>query len=183
MDSLTPDPILARSRSPSRRNRAAMAVLCLLVLAAIGATVWLWPAKKNPATTHNRDASQAIPVLVATAEHRDMPIMLDGLGTVQAYNTVTIKTMVDGPLVAVNFVEGQPVRKGDVLAKIDPRSFQAALDQVTAKKAQDEALLANAKVDLVRYQKLVSNNYTSAQQSDTQKALVAQYARALVRAW
>ena len=119
-------------------------------------------------------AGQPIPVVVAPAEQRDVPIYLDGLGTVQAFYTVTIHTMVDGPLVAVDFKEGQDVHKGDVLAQVDPRTYQAALDQVTAKKAQDEAQLANARVDLARYQKLVATNYTTAQQADTQKALVAQ---------
>jgi len=113
-------------------------------------------------------------VVVATADRRDVPVYQDGLGTVQAYYTVTVHTMVDGPLLSVNFREGQAVHKGDVLAQIDPRSFQAALDQAVAKKAQDEALLANARVDQARYQKLVANNYTSSQQADTQKSLVAQ---------
>ncbi len=178
MDSVTPNPILDRPPTPpvrrSRLGRAIMVVLCLLVVAAMAATIWLWPARKD-APPRSRGAGQTVPVLVATAERRDMPILLDGLGTVQAFNSVTIKTVVDGPLIAVNFAEGQLVHKGDLLARVDSRSYQAAYDQVVAKKAQDEALLANARADLVRYQKLVSNNYTSAQQSDTQKALVAQY--------
>jgi multidrug efflux system membrane fusion protein len=100
---------------------------------------------------------------------------LDGLGTVQAFYTVTMKAMVDGPLTSVNFQEGQDVHKGDVLAQIDPRTYQAALDNAVAKKAQDQAQLANARLDLARYQKLVANNYTSAQQADTAKAQVAQF--------
>lgn len=151
-----------------------MVLLCLLVIAAIGATIWLWPKHSSAPTERNRNAGQAIPVLTAAATQKDMPIFLDGLGTVQAFYTVTIKAMVDGPLIAVNFTEGQDVRKGDVLAQIDPRPYQAALDQAVAKKAQDEALLANARLDLTRYQKLVSNNYTSAQQADTARAQVAQ---------
>jgi multidrug efflux system membrane fusion protein len=82
--------------------------------------------------------------------------------------------MVDGPLLSVNFTEGQNVKKGDVLAQIDPRTYQAALDQASAKKAQDEAQLANARLDLARYTKLAANNYTSAQQADTARAQVAQ---------
>ncbi len=115
-----------------------------------------------------------MPVLIATAETQNVPIMLPALGTVQAFSTVTIKPMVDGPLTEVDFKEGQMVHKGDVLARIDPRIYQAALDAAVAKKAQDEANLANAKVDLARYDKLVENKYASAQQAATQKALVAQ---------
>jgi multidrug efflux system membrane fusion protein len=103
-----------------------------------------------------------------------VPIFLDALGTVQAFNTVTIKPMVDGPLLAVNFAEGEVVKKGDLLARIDPRTYQAALDQAVAKKAQDEAQLANARLDLARYTKLVANNYASTQQADTARAQVAQ---------
>ena len=156
-----------------------MPLLCGLVVVAIVSVVKFWPARED-AATRNRFAGLPVPVLVGLAERRDMPIVLDALGTVQAFNSVTIKPVVDGPLVAVNFTEGQMVRKGDVLARIEPRAFQAALDLAMAKQAQDEALLANAKVDLARYQRLASNNFTSAQQSDTQRALVAQY-EALVR--
>jgi multidrug efflux system membrane fusion protein len=172
MDSLTREP--ADLLTHTRSRRWLMVVLCLLVAAGIGYAIWFWPAGSTDQATRSRNANQPIPVLVATAEQKDVPIYLDGLGTVQAYNTVTVKAMVDGPLVAVNFVEGQDVKKGDVLAQIDPRTYQAALDQATAKKAQDEAQLANARLDLARYQKLAANNYTSAQQSDTARAQVAQ---------
>ena len=128
-----------------------MVVLCLLVIAGIGYAIWFWPAGSADQAARNRNANQPIPVLVATAEQKDVPIYLDALGTVQAFNTVTVKAMVDGPLIAVNFTEGQDVKKGDVLAQIDPRTYQAALDQATAKKAQDEAQLANARLDLARY--------------------------------
>jgi membrane fusion protein, multidrug efflux system len=176
MDSLPPNRIdlEAPPRTGRRRTRWVMVLLCLLAVAAIVGVVLYRPTAPTT-TARNRSQSQTVPVLTAAVEKRDVPILLDALGTVQAFNTVTVKTMVDGPLVAVNFAEGQMVHKGDVLARIDPRSFQAAYDQVVAKKAQDEALLANARVDLTRYQKLASNNYTSTQQADTQKALVAQY--------
>jgi membrane fusion protein, multidrug efflux system len=171
MDALTREPATTATRP--RARRLVMLLASVALIAAVGATLWFWPStSNNPAK--DRFANEPIPVLVATATRRDVPIYLDGLGTVQAFYTVTIKPMVDGPLVAVDFHEGEDVRKGDVLARIDPRTFQAALDQTTAKKAQDEALLANARVDLTRYQKLVSNAYTSAQQADTQKSLVAQ---------
>ena len=171
MDSLTREPA-DLVREPRTRRGVSM-LLGVLVLAGIGAAIWFWPGAGGGGIK-NRSATQPIPVLVATAEQKDVPIYLDGLGTVQAFNTVTIKPMVDGPLISVNFKEGQEVKQGDVLAKIDPRTYQAALDQAAAKKAQDAAQLANARLDLARYQKLVANNYTSAQQADTAKALVAQ---------
>ncbi len=172
MDALTRGPVEVVTRGRSRSW--AMIALSLLVLAAIAGAIWFWPAGLVNKPAHNRKPAEAIPVVVTPAVQRDVPIYLDGLGTVQAFYTVTIRTMVDGPLVAVDFKEGQDVRKGEVLAQVDPRTFQAALDQVTAKKAQDEAQLANARVDLARYQKLVATNYTTGQQADTQKALVAQ---------
>jgi multidrug efflux system membrane fusion protein len=172
MDSLTREPLDLTTRSRSRRW--LMVLLCLLVVAGIGYAIWFWPAGTGSQTARNRNANQPVPVLVATAEQKDVPIYLDALGTVQAFNTVTVKPMVDGPLLSVNFKEGQDVRQGDVLAQIDPRTYQAALDQAVAKKAQDEAQLANARLDLARYTKLAANNYTSGQQADTARAQVAQ---------
>ena len=116
-----------------------------------------------------------IPVLVAPVETADVPITADVLGTIQATNTVTVKSQVDGKLIGLDFQDGQDVRKGDVLARVDPATFQAAYDQARAKKAQDDAQLANAQSDLVRYQKLAATQYGSAQQADTQKAQVAQF--------
>jgi multidrug efflux system membrane fusion protein len=154
-------------------------VLLLCVLAIAGGGYW-WFAIRTPATDQQarlrRGAGDGvIPVSVTAATQQDVPIYLDGLGTVQASATVTVKPMVDGKLMEVRYREGQDVHIGDVLAIIDPRTYQAALDLAVAKKQQDESLLANARVDLVRYQKLAATAYTSAQQADTQKALVAQY--------
>ena len=122
-----------------------------------------------------------VPVLAATPRVQDVPVYLEGVGSVRALNTVTVRAQVDGKLMAVNFVEGQDVKKGDVLAEIDPAIYQAQYDQAVAKKAQDEALLVNQKLDLARYQQLAASNAGSKQQADTQKALVAQQ-EALIKA-
>lgn len=111
-----------------------------------------------------------VPVQAAAAETADVPIYLDSLGTVQALNTVTVKTRVEGQIVQIAFTEGQMVREGDLLAQIDPRPYQAALDQAIARKAQDEATLANTRLDLERTQKL--GDYATRQALDTQRSNV-----------
>ena len=121
------------------------------------------------------------PVLAAEARYADVPVTADVLGTVQATNSVLVRSQVDGKLVEIAFREGQDVKKGDVLARIDPVTYKALYDSAVAKKAQDEALLANAQVDLVRYNKLAETQYGSHQQADTQKSLVAQYTAQLAQ--
>ncbi len=113
-------------------------------------------------------------MLATPAQTADVPVYLDGVGTAKALNTVTVRPQVDGKLIKVAFVEGQDVEKGFVLAKIDPVTYQAAYDQTVAKKAQDEAQLANARLDLERYTRLAVTNAVNKQQLDTQKAMVAQ---------
>jgi membrane fusion protein, multidrug efflux system len=177
-----PDPVVLE-RSPSATRPWLGALVWILVLAALagGGTYWWLYLRPQPAATTQQGGRRGggprpdtIPVLVATAQQRDVPIWLDALGTVQASATVTIRPQVDGKLVEVDFREGQDVRAGDVLARIDPRTYQAALDQAIAKKNQDEATLANDKLDVARYAKLAATAYTSAQQLDTARALVAQ---------
>src|SRR5262245_19412039 len=122
----------------------------------------------------NTTAGEAVPVLAVGARIADVPVYLDGVGTARALNTVTVRPQVDGKLIALSFVEGQEVPKGFVLAKIDPATYQALYDQAVAKKAQDEATLDNAKLDLERYIRLSTSNAVNKQQLDTQRALVAQ---------
>ena len=126
-------------------------------------------------------ADGPIPVLTAPARYADIPVTADVLGTVQATNSVLVRSQVDGKLVEIDFKEGQDVKKGDVIARIDPATYKALYDSAVAKKAQDEAMLNNAQVDLVRYSKLAETQYGSHQQADTQKALVAQYAAQLAQ--
>jgi multidrug efflux system membrane fusion protein len=151
-------------------------LLPLLATAAIGTGAWIWwndaPAKAN--LPQAQAAPQAVPVDTATATRQDVPITLSGLGTVQALNTVTVTARVDGQIQKIAFTEGQDVRAGDLLAQIDSRPFQAALDQAVAKKAQDTATLQNAELDLKRFQNLAQKEFATGQQLDTQKALVAQ---------
>ncbi|MBV8473568.1 MAG: efflux RND transporter periplasmic adaptor subunit [Hyphomicrobiales bacterium] len=113
-------------------------------------------------------------VSVAVAKRQDYPVNIGSLGQAQAFNTVTVRTRVDGEVQQIAFDEGQMVKAGDLIAQIDPRPFQATLDQAKAKQAQDQATLANAKLDLQRYATLVKQSFASQQQLDTQSALVSQ---------
>src|SRR6202043_632360 len=117
-------------------------------------------------------APPPVPVTVAEAVQRDVPIYYDALGTVQAFNTVAIRAQVTGQLIAVDFRQGQEVRKGDVLAKIDPAPFKAALDQAVAKKADDQAQLVSAQKDFARFTTLATRNYETQQNVDLQQAKV-----------
>jgi multidrug efflux system membrane fusion protein len=157
-----------------RRSRRGVAIV-LVLIAAVGALVYYYAGtpRQQP---HGRFAANSgpVPVLAAGASYTDVPVYLEAVGTVRALNTVTVRPQVDGKLIAVKFKEGQDVRRGDVLAEIDPATYQATYDQALAKKAQDEAQLANAKNDLVRYQQLAATNAINRQQLDTQRALVAQ---------
>ena len=116
----------------------------------------------------------AVPVTAVAAEKGDFPVVLTGLGTVEASNTVLVRSRVDGQIIRIAFSEGQVVQKGDLLAEIDPRPYQAALEQAQAKKSQDQANVANASRDLERYQSLAKSDYATRQQLDTQSAQVAQ---------
>lgn len=119
-------------------------------------------------------ASPGIPVMASKVERMDVPIVLAGLGTVQAYNSVLVRSRVDGQIMRINFSEGKDVHAGDVLLEIDPAPFQAALAQAQANKLKDQAQLDNARLDLDRAVHLVQRGATTAQQLDTQRALVAQ---------
>jgi multidrug efflux system membrane fusion protein len=155
------------------RSKRIYLIVALPLVAILAVAAWYWDSQAS-ATAQPAPAAPPIPVETAVAGKADVPIYLMGLGTVQAFNTITVTTRADGALQTIGFTEGQDVKEGDVLAQIDPRIYQAALDQAVATKAKDMAQLENAKLDLQRYTGLAPQNYTSKQILDTQKALVAQ---------
>lgn len=148
------------------------------ILACGAAALFVWHQReKNLAaatTASQKQAAAPVPVLVATAEAKDVPIILRGLGNVVAYDAVELTSRVEGTITEIKFREGQEVRVGDVLFQLDARPFQAALDQARAALARDQASLANAETDLQRYAKLLKQNSIAEQQYATQRSLVAQ---------
>jgi membrane fusion protein, multidrug efflux system len=152
------------------RARIWLGALAVTALGALG----FWYQTRPQAQSAPRAAAPAIAVTATRARLQDVPVFLDGLGTVTPFNRVVVHVRVDGELEAVNFTEGQNVKRGDVLAQIDPRPFQAQLDQARATEARDEAQLANAKLNLNRDTALVAKDYATRQAVDTEKAQVAQ---------
>ena len=162
----------------SNRGRSIAAAIAALIVIGGAAIYWWQPA--SPQSQQQRFGRNLrgddgpVPVIAAQSRRADVPVYLDGVGTVRALNTVTVRPQVDGRLLSINYIEGQRVDAGFVLAKIDPVTYQAAYDQTVAKKAQDEATLANARLDLARYGRLVATNAVTQQQYEAQKATVAQ---------
>jgi len=162
------------------KRRITVFFIAGLVVAAVAA-VYYMPQRQQTVATLSKGgrrggpaASEPVPVLATAARAADVPVFLDGVGTAKALNTVTVRSQVDGKIINISFTEGQDVPAGYVLAKIDPATYQAAFDQTVAKKAQDEAQLANARLDLDRYTRLAATNAVNKQQLDTQRALVTQ---------
>jgi multidrug efflux system membrane fusion protein len=154
-------------------SRTIRWVLLIGAIAAAGYFGWQKFGAEHPAQTAQKGpAPSAVPVKIASVETADFPVYLTGLGTVQGFNTVLVRTRVDGQINKIDFKEGQFVKQGDTLVEIDPRPFKAALDQAAAKKAQDQANLANANLDLQRFTRL--GEFATRQQTDTQRSQVAQ---------
>ena len=163
----------------TKKKKWAIGLVCLLLV--IGG-VWFFrhrAAAANKAAAAARAGLPPVPVVAGHVTQKDVPIYLDGLGTVQAFNAVTIHVRVDGELKKVAFTEGQDVKAGDVLAQIDPDPFRAQFEQAEAKKAQDEAQLANAQLDLARFTEQLAAKVVSQQTFDTQRALVNQLTAAV----
>jgi multidrug efflux system membrane fusion protein len=167
-----------RASTARSRRRKVLTAAVLTVIATGGVLYWYWP--QEPARTAGRPGRAAVPVSIAAASRQDLPIYVTGLGTVQASFTIGLHSQVDGIMQEVLFTEGQHVKKGDVLAKIDPRMFQAALDQAKGKKLQNVAMLGAAEKDLARSRTLVVRNIATQQTVDQQEAKVDQLKATIV---
>ncbi len=168
----------------SRFWKIALIVIAVIVVAGVGFRLLHKPAGTVSAQAaakgkDGKDATPPVPVTVVPVAKQNVPVYLTALGTVQALNTVTVNPQVPGQLLSLDFTEGQPVKKGQVLAQIDPRTYQAAYDQAVAKQRQDQALLATAKSNLTRSQDLAAKGYISKQDLDTLRNTSAQYQAAV----
>jgi multidrug efflux system membrane fusion protein len=153
--------------------RRAIGAAVVLALAAI-VVIWRLNVGTEVPVAAAQTATPGVPVTAGTVAAQDVPVFLNGIGTVQAYNMVAIKSRVDGQIVKVDFKEGQDIKTGDPLFQIDPRPFQAALEQAQAARQKDEAQLAGAQLDLDRYEKLIGSGWQTRQSYDQQKATVGQ---------
>ena len=173
---------MPKQPNPDKPRKGPNPIWILVVLLIVGGLAWLASKRQRtaretaggPSANRGGPGAYAVPVVPGVVQQKEVPIFLDGLGTVQAFNTVTIHSRVDGQVNKIAFVEGQDVRTGDVLAQIDPAPFQAQLDQNTAKKAQDEAQLAIARLTLDRDKELLASKILAQQDYDTQNATVDQ---------
>jgi multidrug efflux system membrane fusion protein len=157
----------------AKAKKSRWAILGILLVIAVAGYLFIDQAGRDKARAAAANApSPGIPVTIGIAEQRDVPVYVRGIGTVQAYKMVTVKSRVDGQIVKVSFEEGQEVKAGDPLFQIDPRPFQATLDQATANKQRDQAQLAGAQADLDRFSKLVGQGFQSRQSVDQQTATV-----------
>jgi membrane fusion protein, multidrug efflux system len=175
-------------REPRRSGGRAW-IWILGVVVVLGLTYWYFHSAKGSAAVQalggaagghgggpgEFDPDQIVPVVVSTATRGDLPVFFNGLGTVTAYNTVTVRSRVDGQIVKINFTEGQMVREGESLVEIDPRPYQVQLEQAEGQLAKDEAQLRDAQVDFDRYQQLFKAGVIPKQQVDTQTAQVGQF--------
>jgi multidrug efflux system membrane fusion protein len=165
-----------RSAPKTGTRRWGLWLMALLVPAAAG--IWLLARsgpRESPTAAGSRPAAPSVPVVAAAVRQGDMPLYLTGLGSVTAFNTVAVKSRVDGQIVKIAFQEGQVVREGDLLAEIDPRPFEVQLNQAEGQLARDSAQLRDAKINLERYRQLVEQKFIATQQLDDQEAQVGQY--------
>jgi membrane fusion protein, multidrug efflux system len=178
---------------PQSKSRWGLWIVGIVVV--LGLTYWYFHSGKNRSESHGvagrgpgggrgqggpgGDQDQIVPVVVATATRGDLPVFFNGLGTVTAYNTVTVRSRVDGQIVKINFTEGQMVHEGESLVEIDPRPYQVQLEQAEGQLAKDQAQLRDVQVDYDRYQQLFKAGVIPKQQVDTQQAQVGQFLGAI----
>lgn len=173
----SPVPPVVPPDKPTGRNLTWLWLLILAALLYVGYRYFQQYQEKQRAaltTQSARSGPRTVPIAAVPARVGDLPVYLRGLGTVTAYNTVTVKSRVDGQLIAIHFQEGQFVKAGDLLAEIDPRPFQVQLDQAKGQLARDQAQLNDARTNLERYQALWQEKVIAKQQLDTQRATVEQ---------
>jgi membrane fusion protein, multidrug efflux system len=161
------------------RRTTVIAAAVLVAILATGGVLTFADAIPFRRAAPARGAPAPVPVVAGVVAQRDVPIYLTGVGTVIAYNTVVVRSQIQGQIVGINFVEGQSVHAGDVLAQIDPRPYQAQIDQLTANRDRDQAQLKNAQANLDRYTVLGNKGYATPQLIDTQQAQVAQIKSAI----
>ena len=181
-----------KTDAPAEKTSKSLWWLCVLVIAGLVVGVWYFRGARTPSEAANPSAPAApgkgrggpggggmgsfsVPVVVAAAQHGDLPVYFNGLGTVTAFNTVTVRSRVDGQLISVAFREGQYVHEGDLLAQIDPRPFEVQLEQAQGQLTKDQAQRKDAEVNLERYKLLFKEGVIPQQQLDTQTALVGQF--------
>jgi membrane fusion protein, multidrug efflux system len=160
-----------------RRKRLIQTVLLTVILA--GGTGFALMAKSASKSAVAPTAPPPVPIVAGTVAQHDVPIYLTGVGTVVAYNTVVVRSQIQGQLVSINFTEGQTIHAGDLLAQIDPRPYQAQIEQLTANRDRDQAQLTNALANLDRYTALAKTGDATPQLMDTQKAQVSQLQNAV----
>jgi membrane fusion protein, multidrug efflux system len=154
-----------------RKHLVLIGVAVIVVAGSALAFRHLWPARDAEAASA---APPAAPIVAGTVAQHDVPIYLNGVGTVIAYNTVVVRAQIQGQITSINFTEGQQVHAGDLLAQVDPRPYQAQIEQFTANRDRDQAQLDNAQANLNRYTPLEQKGFATSQLLDTQKAQVAQ---------
>jgi len=177
-------PKTGESQPPGRKNNLVRVVVYLVLATAVGLIVWRVYQNKqaNEANTKNQAAAllgRPVPVQVVPAEQKPMPIYLTGLGTVTPYNSVTVKARVNGQLLPVKFTEGQEVKQGETIMVIDPKPYQAAVDQAKGTLAHDQALLKNAQAEYNRYKALYAAGVVSKEALDADEAQQGQYEGAI----
>ena len=156
----------------SAKGKGLKLLLTTLAIVVVVAIAIAFFTRTNRSSTVATAPVQPIPVIAAVAQQRELPIVLTGLGTVTALNTATVHSQITGLLITVDFQEGQPVKKGDLLAQIDPRTYEAQLEQTQATLNHDQTNLSNAQLNLSRYSELAKTNSIARQQVDDQAAAV-----------